>query len=175
MGKDISKQFEGIQNEIYKNMYHCIVPQMIEFGIRMVNHELPNQSEYSNLTGNTITSYAFGVYYMGSLDIMGFNKHWPPPIKNKLIKGEELFDFEDYDGRIRKYYRAKIPTDGGFGQNTSKDFLQTYKSTREYEIVFTTGTEYSSYLENTLKLNVLSDGYDYSITAFLKSFKPIKK
>ncbi|NDV68597.1 hypothetical protein [Dysgonomonas sp. 25] len=175
MAKDITKQFEAIENEIHKSMYYCIVPQMTQFGIRMVNHILPNQTEFRNLTGNTITSLAFGIYYMGNLEIMGFNKHYPPPIRNKLIKGEELFDFEDYDGAIRKYYCAKIHTDAGYGQNTSMDFLKSYKSTRQFEMVFTTGTEYSVYLENKRKLNVLSEGYEYSISAFLKSFKPIKK
>ena len=175
MVKDIAKQFEEIQNSIYKNLYYEIVPQMIDFGIRMVSNILPNQSEYRNLTGNTITSLAFGVYYMGNLEIMGFNNHYPPPIRNKLIKGEELFNFEDYDGNIRKYYRAKIQTDAGYGTNTSMEFLQSYKPIGQFAIVFTTGTEYSEYLEKTRKLNVLSDGYDYSITAFLSSFKPIKK
>lgn len=175
MAKDIRKQFEDIQNNIYKNMYYHVVPQMTQFGIRMVNDILPNQSEYRNLTGNTITSLAFGVYYMGNLEIMGFNNHYPPPIRNKLIKGEELFDFEDYDGGIRIYYRAKIDTDAGYGTNTSMVFLKGYKSVRQFDIIFTTGTEYSEYLEATRKLNVLSDGYDYAMTAFLKSFKPIKK
>lgn len=175
MGKPIEKQFEEIQNGIYKNMYYHIVPELTRFGIHMVNDVLPNQSEHRNLTGNTITSLAFGVYYMGNLEVMGFNNHYPPPIRNKLIKGEEVFDFEDYDGNIRKYFRAKIQTDAGYGTNTSMEFLKSYQSTRQFAIVFTTGTEYSEYLEKTRKLNVLSNGYDYSMTAFIKSFKPIRK
>ncbi len=156
-------------------MYYHIVPELTRFGIHMVNDVLPNQSEHRNLTGNTITSLAFGVYYRGNLEVMGFNNHYPPPIRNKLIKGEEVFDFEDYDGNIRKYFRAKIQTDAGYGTNTSMEFLKGYQSTRQFAIVFTTGTEYSEYLEKTRKLNVLSNGYDYSMTAFIKSFKPIRK
>lgn len=173
--KDIESQFNKCVDNILKNDYFHIVPQLTQFGIQMVSYILPNQAEYRNLTGNTITSLAFGVYYQGKLEIMGFNNRFPPPIRNKLIKGEELYDFEDYDGNIREYYQAKTDTDGGFGTNTSMAFLKGYKPARQYGIVFTTGTEYSEYLENTGKLNVLSDGYDYSITAFLKSFKPIKK
>lgn len=172
--KNIKKQFEDIQSGIYKDMYYYIVPEMTRLGIHMVNDVLPNQSKYSNLTGNTITSLAFGVYYMGSLEVMGFNNHYPPPIRNKLIQDETVINFEDYDGSIRKYFRAKIQTDAGYGTNTSMEFLKGYQSTRQFAIVFTTGTEYSEYLEKTRKLNVLSDGYDYSITEFIKSFKPIR-
>lgn len=175
MAKGITKQFEAAQNEIHKNMYHYIIPQLTRFGIHMVSNVLPNQARYRNLTGNTITSLAFGIYYLGKLDIMGFNNHYPPPIRNKLIRGEELYDFEDYDGNIRKYYPAKVNTDAGFGKNSSMEFLKSYQSARQYAIVFTTGTEYSEYLEKTRGLNVLSDGYDYSISAFIKSFKPVKK
>ena len=105
---------------------------------------------------------------------MGFNKHNPPPIRNKLIKGETVFDFEDYDGNIRTWFTADIDTDGGYGDNTSAQFLKNYKTKRQFSIVFTTGTEYSEYLEKIRKVNVLTDGFEYSMSAFIKSFKPVK-
>ncbi len=154
-------------------MYYHIVPQMVRFGIRMVNDALPQQTAFRNLTGNTITSFAFGVYYMGKLDIMGFNKKYKPPIRNKLVKGETVVDFEDYDGNIRNWFAAKIQTDAGYGANTSARFLQSFTTTRQFSIVFTTGTEYSEYLENVRDLNVLTDGKEYAVRAFVRSFKPI--
>lgn len=177
MGTDkwnMEKQFETIQNELYKGLYYYIIPQLELFGIRMVNSILPSQTDFRNLTGNTITSLAFGVYDNGKVVSMGFNKHYPPAIRNKLIKGEEVFDFEDYDGNLRKYYRAKIVTDADYGKNTSIDFLQSYKPTGQFAMVFTTGTEYSEYLEQKLKLNVLTDGFEYARNTILQSFKPMK-
>lgn len=171
---DISKQFNNCMNNAFKDMYYDIIPQMVQFGIKMVTDILPNQADYRNLTGNTFTSYAFGVYYMGKIDTMGFNNKSEPALCNKLMKGDVLMDFEDYDGNWREMFIAKINTDGKLGRNTSLQFLQNYRCLRQYGIVFTTGTEYSEYLENVRKLNVLTKAVDTSKTAFIKSFKPIK-
>lgn len=171
---DIKSQFEKAQNNVLKELYYYIIPQMVQFSIRMVNEKIPSQAEFRNLTGNTLTSYAFGVYYMGNLEIMGFNKDAEPALRNKLIKGETVVNFEDYDGNIRNFFRANIDTDGKLGVNTSMAFLKSYQPKSKYGIVFTTGTEYSTYLENVRELNVLTDAYEYSQSAFVKSFKPMK-
>lgn len=171
---DIGKQFEVCMDKILQDEYYYIVPQLIDFGIVMVNNILPEQTKFRNLTGNTITSFAFGVYYMGRLEVMGFNKDYPEPIRNKLIKDEMVTNFCDYDGKIRKYFIANIDTDGGYGQDTSAAFLQNYVCSNKYGIVFTTGTEYSEYLQNVRKLNVILQGYETTKTDFTKHFKPMK-
>jgi len=139
----------------------------------MVTKVIPSQQEFRNLTGNTITSYAFGVYYNGSLEAMGFNDEFKQPLRNKLIKGETIYDFVDFDGDIRNYFRAEINTDGHYGGDTALSFLKSISPMGKFSIIFTTGTEYSAYLENVMNLNVLSDAYELSKTNFLKSFKPI--
>lgn len=170
----INVQFDKNIDNFLKDEYYYVVPQLIDFGINMVNYIIPEQAEYRNLTGNTLTSYAFGVYWFSKLEIMGFGNRFPPPLRNKLIKGESVYDFIDYDGIHRDWFTAKIATDAGYGKNTSIQFLKNYTCKEKYGIVFTTGTEYSEYLENVRKLNVLSEGRETAKNTFIKSFKPIK-
>lgn len=174
MAKSIADQFDVIKTNISKVTDAYMESQMVQFGINLVNNILPNQQEFRNLTGNTTTSYAFGIYINGALRVMGFNKDAKAPLRNKLVKGEVVYDFIDYDGNLRSYFQAEVDTDAGYGQTSSVQFLQGYKSKAKYSIIVTTGTEYSAYLENVLNLNVLSDGFDYASTSFLKSFKPIR-
>lgn len=170
---DISKQFEKCVENAMAYIPQVILPQLVEFGIHMVNNVIPGQAEFRNLTGNTLTSYAFGVYHEGKLYVMGFNKDAKPALRNKLVKGETVRDFTDYDGRHRTYFRADVDTNGELGRDTSAQFLQSYKPEFKYSIVFTTGTEYSAYLENVRDLNVLTEAFETSKTEFLQSFKPI--
>lgn len=172
--KSIQDQFKVIQDNANKAVDTYVENQLVAFGIRMVNEVFPSQQEFRNLTGNTHTSYAFGIYINGTMRVMGFNKDAKAPLRNKLVKGEVVYDFVDYDGSQRSYFRADIDTDSSFGQTSSGQFLQGYRSTARYSLIFTTGTEYSSYLENVLDLNVLSDGVDYVASNLLKSFKPIQ-
>jgi hypothetical protein len=84
-----------------------------------------------------------------------------------------VFTGIDYDGDYRKHFVAEIETDQGLGTNTSMKFLQEYIPTGYYSIVFTTGTEYSEFLENRLHFNVLTDARTFSIQSFIRSFKLI--
>ena len=136
------------------------------------------QAEYRNLTGNTVTSLAFGLYVDGALsDVVTLDKE--SPLRAKLTKGDVLTNFVDYDGRLRKRFYADADTDGGYGYDTSLTFLKSYRIPKKYKyaLVVTTGTEYSKYLENVLKLNVLSDTAIKAETdgykMFINSFKPI--
>lgn len=173
MAKNISDQFDVCINKIVQVTPSFIIPQMIRFGIQMVNEVIPSQQEFRNLTGNTLTSYAFGVYHNGKLEVIGFNKDSKPALRNKLVKGEVVRDFTDYDGNHRSYYIAEVDTDGDYGQTSSAIFLNSYRATGMYSIIFTTGTEYSAYLENVMNMNVLSDAYTLAKTDFIKSFRPI--
>lgn len=171
---DIPKQFEVCKKNIYATIPDIVIPQFISYGIYMVTKYLPSHQEFRNLTGNTVTSYAFGVYHDGNQVAVGFNGDYKPPLRNKLIKGEAVYDFTDYDESIRPYFSADINTDGGFGSDSSWTFLNSIRPTGLFSIIFTTGTEYSAYLENILGLNVLSDAFDTAKDNFIKSFKPIR-
>ena len=135
------------------------------------------QAEYRNLTGNTITSIAFGLYKGGALDEICFIEGKQPPVRVKLRYRESVIDFLDYDGNVRSFLRAPVDTDGGFGRNTSAQFLLQYKPEYPDGIVICTGTEYSSFLETTLGFNVLTDTRESAIygakAQLLASFRKI--
>ena len=173
MGKDISQQFADCMPNIEKEVNRVVLANMEQFGDDMVSRVLPEQAEFRNLTGNTLTSYSYGIYLNGVLQLMNYFDG-SPAIRRKLKKDEIVRDFVDYDGNNRTYFQANIDTDADYGVNSASLFLQTYKPKGKYSIVFTTGTEYSAYLENVRDLNVLTEGFQHSKSAFINSFKPIK-
>ena len=135
-------------------------------------------AEYHNLTGNTLTSLAFGLYDNFMLKEIILLDNGKPAIRRKLVKGEVVGDFLDYDGNLRHSFTADVDTDGGWGTSTSYQFLRAYKPLKPQSIVITTGTEYSEYLEQELGLNVLSDTRDEArmrgLSMFRNGFKKIK-
>lgn len=172
MAVDISKQITNCIKNADKVVEDIILKRLEAFGDNMVNNILPEQAEFRNLTGNTLTSYSYGIYLNGSLVTISLYTG-TPAIRIKLRKGEVLRDFEDYDGYIRKYFRADVDTDRGYGGETSYRFLSDYKPSGKYSQIFTTGTEYSAYLENFLNMNVLTDGFEYTKSNLISSFKTI--
>lgn len=169
---DIEKQFNDGIDAIYNLVNKNQLNGLIALGRKLVSVILPKEKEYKNMTGNTVTSYAFGIYQNGKIIYFGTN-NLPNPVTNKLKKGE-LFSGINYDGDYTDF-RATIDTDGKYGKDTSYQFLREYRpNTRNFAMVVTTGTEYSSYLENVRHLNVLSDSIDNIPDEFAKSFKPIQ-
>lgn len=135
-------------------------------------------AEYRNLTGNTITSLAFGLYRNFGLSEVIYLEGLKPAIRVKLNKGETVYSFIDYDSNYRPYFRGDVATDGGYGEATSMRFLQSYRPSTSQGIVITTGTEYSEYLEQELGLNVLTETKDkaksIALSLFKKNFKRIE-
>ena len=168
---DIGKQFDTLVDKAMPVIDENILLQMNNFGDDMVQNIIPIQRGFKNLTGNTITSFAYGTYINKVLKQVGMY-NGKAAIRVKLTKGE-VFTGIDYDGDYRKHFVAEIETDQGLGTNTSMKFLQGYIPTGYYSIVFTTGTEYSEFLENRLHFNVLTDARTFSIQSFIRSFKPI--
>lgn len=124
---------------------------------RYLLQDAAEQAEYRNLTGNTITSIAIGIYFNKMLREMYFIDGKRPAIRVKLGKGETVTDFVDYDGNVRSYFTADVDSNRGWGQESSYRFLSGYTPKGRYSLVMTTGTEYSEYLEKELDLNVLTD------------------
>lgn len=172
MVNSISQQFDVCLAKINKEVERAVLANMERFGDDMVNRVLPEQAEFRNFSGNTLASFSYGIYLNGVLQLLNsfFGK---PAIRQKLRKNEIVRDFIDYDGNHRPYFKADIDTDGDYGVNSASMFLVTYKPKGRYSMIFTTGTEYSAYLENVRNLNVLSEGFEYSKNAFINSFKPI--
>lgn len=172
MAKGISEQFAACMPNIEKEINRVMFINLERFGDDMVDRVLPEQAEFRNLTGNTLTSYSYAIYLNGTLELLN-SFSGSPAIRRKLRKDEVVRDFVDYDGNFRTYFKADVDTDGDYGVNSASMFLQTYKPKGKYAIIFVSGSEYSAYLENVRDLNVLTEGFEYSKSAFLNSFKPI--
>lgn len=172
MAKSISEQFAACIPSIEKEINRVMLVNLERFGDDMVDRVLPEQAEFRNLTGNTLTSYSYAIYLNGTLELLN-SFGGSPAIRRKLRKDEVVRDFVDYDENFRTYFKANVDTDGDYGVNSASMFLQTYKPKGKYSIVFTNGSEVSYYLENVRDINVLTEGFDHSRSAFLNSFKPI--
>lgn len=172
MAKNIAQQFDACMPNIEKEITRVVLANMEQFGDDMVNRVLPEQAEFRNLTGNTLNSYSYGIYLNGVLQLLNYFGG-KSAIRKKLRKDEIVRDFVDYDGNYRTYFKAEVDTDADYGVNSASIFLQTYKPKGKYSIIFTIGTEYSTYLENVRDLNVLTEGFEFSKSAFISSFKPI--
>lgn len=130
---------------VWPNLYEALVSLAHEL-IQSAEFE----KEYKNLTGNTLTSYAVGIYKDGALIEIIQNSNLRPPVRVKLTRGEAWVDFYDYDGNFRKKFVGIVETDRGWGDDTSIKFLTSYDPpfrSSKTGIVMCTGTEYSEFLE----------------------------
>ena len=126
----------------------------------LIQDALDNKSGFRNLTGNTITSYACGLFMDGRFS---------------YFVCSETFVGVSYDNQNRRF-TGTIETDKGYGEAFSFDFLKRYKSEsrKGFEIVMCTGTEYSTYLENVLNADVLTGTFQRAQNTLFKNFKPMK-
>lgn len=141
----------------------------------LIQDALDNKSGFRNLTGNTITSYACGLFMNGRFSyFVCSGDSMKQPVRVKLAKGE-TFVGVSYDNQNRRF-TGTIETDKGYGEAFSFDFLKRYKSEsrKGFEIVMCTGTEYSTYLENVLNADVLTGTFQRAQNTLFKNFKPMK-
>jgi hypothetical protein len=168
---DIGTQFKSLMDKANPIISNQILLQMESFAEEMVDNIIPIQRGFKNLTGNTITSFSYGLYYKGVLQKIG-SYNGKSAIRTKLSRGD-IFDGIDYDGNKRRFL-GEVDTDGSYGLQTAINFLKSQSPIAAYALIFTTGTEYSVYLENKMNSNVLTDAKIFSITSFIQSFKPIE-
>lgn len=116
---------------------------------------------FHNLTGNTLTSMAAGVYRDGMLQKVVLAKNemsLKKPTRKKLYRADTVFKFKDYDtGKEVHVYGLSgwvRDTDRDYGYNTVKKFLKgpegllpggVSRGSKGVSIVVATGTEYSQY------------------------------
>ena len=118
----------------------------------LVDDAVKKKRGWSNFTGNTITSYACGLYIDGRFSYYYCSgDNMPQPIRAKL-------------------------TEDDYGENLSLNFLKTYKPdcNNGFAIVMCTGTEYSTYLENRNNANVLTDTFQKASNILFSNLKPMK-
>lgn len=114
--------------------------------------------EYTSFTGNTLTSLAFGVYEDDRLTDIVFVSGVGEPIHAKVQNGQTLWLYFPYEGEPRAV-KGRVDITDDWGYQTSERVLKELRPKGGNGIVITTGTEYSTFLEQVKDLNVLSDTF----------------
>lgn len=165
----LQKGFE----KAYKKIVEHLFKQMQEQCVRLLA-EVPRHREFLGFTGNTQTSYACGLYVDGKLSGIVMQRNWTKaPLHAKVKLNEWVYLRQPYEGRSRSV-KGKVMVSGSYGQDTSINFLRSYPASKGHiQIVMTTGTEYSVYLEAVAGLDVLTGTYEAAKEILAKGFKPI--
>lgn len=133
--------------------------------------------EGSNMTGNTINSYAVGIYVKGHLAwIETPSGSIPGPLQRKLGKGQKFYrasrrwDEEFQTGT----FKGCVSTNGAKEPERSINFLKSYKAINDgWEVVVCNGVEYASYQESVMNIDVLTESFDDSKFMFPTFINPM--
>lgn len=130
-----------------------------------------------NMTGNTVNSYAVGVYVKGQLaHIETSSGSIPKPLRRKLSRGERFYaGSQRWDGDVQVgTFTAQVSTNGTMEAERSIAFLQSHKpSPNGWALVVCNGAEYGTYQENELNIDVLTANFDYAKMFMPSMFKPL--
>ena len=158
----------GLQKAKQK-IYFVFIRRIAEYGEILLDDAV-FKKEYESFTGNTVTSLAYGVYEDGNLTDVVFISGLEPPVHAKIQNGKVLYLRDPYEGspRARKGY---VEISDKWGDETSIKTLQSVAPKGGNGIVVTTGTEYSTFLENVAGLNVLSETFLEAENSALQNMK----
>lgn len=130
-----------------------------------------------NMTGNTINSYAAGVYVKGNLvQIEMATGSIPHPLRRKLNAGQRFFaGSQRWDGEMQEHtFTAQVSTNGSTEAERNIAFLQSYQaSPKGYTLVVCNGVEYATFQENLMQIDVLTQNFDYAKMFAPSMFKPM--
>ena len=149
---------------------------LIKFCDALVSDALQKRG-FQSFTGNTITSFACGIYIDGALSyVVSSGETMPAPVHAKIERGCLVYLRNPYEG-VPRATRGKVDiVYNQSGMETSVRILQGFKPTiKGFSVIMTTGTEYSTYLENVYHLNVLTETSEEANIKHLlySSFKPL--
>jgi hypothetical protein len=129
-----------------------------------------------NMTGNTVTSYAAGVYDNGRLVKvhLGGSKD---PVQRK-ISPYDVFPAGRirWDGDVQNGdFAAIVSTDRNYGYNSVREWLQGVVPTKNgFQICVMSGVEYASFQEKKLGIDVLTAIYLDAEAIFQSHIRPIE-
>lgn len=130
-----------------------------------------------NMTGNTVNSYAAGVYVKGCLvHIETSSGSIPHPLRRKLSRGQRFYaGSQRWDGEVQEHtFTAQVSTNGTMEAERSIAFLQSYKpSPKGWVLVVCNGVEYATFQENQMEIDVLTANFDYAKMFAPTMFKPM--
>lgn len=132
-----------------------------------------------NMTGNTINSYAAGVYANGVLvHIETSAGSIPNPLRRKLGRGQRFYaGSQRWDGDMQEHtFTAKAGSNGTMEAERSIAFLQSHKpSANGFALVVCNGVEYATYQENEMNIDVLTANFDYTRIFAPSMFTPMSE
>lgn len=130
-----------------------------------------------NMTGNTINSYAAGVYVDGTLvHIETSSGNIPHPLRRKLGRGQRFYaGSQRWDGEVQEHtFTAQAGSNGTMEAEQSIAVLQSYKpSPKGWALVVCNGVEYATFQENQMEIDVLTANFDYAKMFAPSMFKPM--
>lgn len=130
-----------------------------------------------NMTGNTVNSYAAGVYIKGSLVLIETSAgSIPNPLRRKLGRGQRFFaGSQRWDGEVQEHtFTAKVGSNGTMEAERSIAFLQSYQAKPQgWELVVCNGVEYATFQENEMNIDTLTANFDYAKMFIPSMFKPM--
>lgn len=130
-----------------------------------------------NMTGNTINSYAAGVYVKGHLvQIETPQGSIPNPLRRKLGRGQRFYaGSQRWDGEMQEHtFTAQAGSNGSMEAERSIAFLKSHKpSPKGWALVVCNGVEYATFQENEMNIDVLTADFDYAKMFAPSMFKPM--
>lgn len=153
-----SEVIGGVYGALLEHLRGAFVSGVLAYGTGLVDEAI-ELKEFNDFTGNTVTSYACGVYVDGVL-LDFYIPHLRGALREKLSLGEVVTLGRTYDGRTNISVRGSVVVSDGFGRDFSEDFLRSYVAPKVGVcLLVLTGTEYSLYIEQERDLNVLSNTF----------------
>lgn len=140
-----------------EKIHFVLLRWLAEYGQELLD-DARFRAEYQSFTGNTLTSLAFGLYQNTVLEDVVFISGLKAPVRIKVQKGDYVYLETPYQGSPRGV-RGQVEIYDDTGVETSIRTLQGVCPKGGNGIVVTTGTEYSTFLENFYNVNVLSDTF----------------
>lgn len=130
-----------------------------------------------NMTGNTVNSYAVGVYSKGELVFtMTSSQGISKPLQRKLGLGQKFHrGRQRWDGEIQKRtFKASVATNGSTEAERSIAFIQSYNAPKDgYALVVCNGVEYAEYQESVRNIDVLTSNFNRLTGILQSSLKPL--
>lgn len=157
---------------------HIINQILVPAAKNLIQHAMHGRIFFEhNMTGNTVNSYAAGVYINGSLvHIETTQGSIPRPLVRKLSAGDKFYpSWQRWDGEDQQYtFAVTVTTNKAVEPDRNTAFLQSYKPTlKGYSLVVCNGVEYATYQENVMNLDVLTSNFDFAKTFIPTIFKPM--
>lgn len=173
MTNDNQKTLENGFAVGYRVIEDVLFNSLVDAADRLLIRVATNR-QFIGFTGNTQTSYACGVYTNGRLLHVSVQRNWnQSPVRMKVRKGKVVYLNNPYEGFPRAV-RGMVDIVENHGLVLSLRQLEQYKAPRRgLAIMMTTGTEYSVYIEDVMRLDVLTNTYKDAARILEKSWRKI--